>query len=167
MVYMHVVMLCMYTCTPWTKPSCSGLVWVLPQLVWSFPCHFSKSAGSTGLKKHVSDISMTWFRHLYPLQYIQHSLITDTTWGCDGVRIRIQIGMLSDSVNILLIEIRSIFRLIRIRIQLSFWKAMFHRSLQSAATHKKVKRYTLNTYLLTSVQITHRIGRELLVQFGV
>jgi len=59
--------------------------------------------------------------------------------------------MLSDSVNILLIEIRWIFRLIRIQIQLSFWKAMFHRSLQSATSHKKVEIYTehLFTYVST------------------
>jgi len=66
-------------------------------------------------------------------------------------------------------EIQQIFRPIRIPIrnQLSFWKAQVYHSSQSAISHTKVNKYTLNSYLLTSVQNKHRIGLELLVRFGV
>jgi len=64
-------------------------------------------------------------------------------------------------------EIRRIFRLIQIQIQLSFWKARVHRWSQSAVTisHRKVNKYTLNSYLLMSVQTEHRIGLGLLVRY--
>jgi len=38
-----------------------------------------------------------------------------------------------------------IFRLIPVRIL--FWKAQVHHSLQSAISHTKVNKYTLNSYL--------------------
>jgi len=63
-------------------------------------------------------------------------------------------------------EICQIFRHIRIRIELSFWKALVH-SLQSAVNHTKVNKCTVNSYLLTSVETKYQIGPELLVRFGV
>jgi len=56
------------------------------------------------------------------------------------------------------------FTLIRILIRLLFWKAQVHRSLQSAISHTKVNKYTLNSYLHMSVQTKHQIGPELLVR---
>jgi len=39
----------------------------------------------------------------------------------------------------------------QIPIQLSFWKAFFHRSLQSTISDTKVNNYALNSYLLMSI----------------
>jgi len=64
-------------------------------------------------------------------------------------------------------EFKRIFRLTRFWIQLSFCKAQVDHSSQSAVSHTKVNKYTLNSYLLMSVQMKHRIGLELLVQFIV
>jgi len=66
--------------------------------------------------------------------------------------------MVSDSDIICKLEIQQIFRLTR--IQLSFWKAQVHHSMQSAISHTntKVNKYTLNSYLLMSVQTKHQIG---------
>jgi len=64
-------------------------------------------------------------------------------------------------------EIRRIFGLIWIRIQLSFGKAQVHNSSQPTVSHTKVNKYTLNNYLLTSMQTKHQIKPELLVRFGV
>jgi len=55
-------------------------------------------------------------------------------------------------------EIRRIFRVIWIQIQLLFWKAQVHHSSQSAISHTKVNKCTLNGYLLMSVKTTHLIG---------
>jgi len=61
----------------------------------------------------------------------------------------------------------TIFRLIRTLIQISFWKAHVHHSSQSAISHTKVNKYTINSYLLTSIQTKHPFRLELLVQSGV
>jgi len=55
-------------------------------------------------------------------------------------------------------EIQQIFSL----IQLLFCKAQVHYSSQSAVSHTKVNKYTLNSYLLTSIQTKQRIGLDVM-----
>jgi len=60
--------------------------------------------------------------------------------------------MLSDSVSFCKHNFWRMFRLIPIWIQLSFWIAHVHHSSQSTISHRKVNKYTLNSYLLVSIR---------------
>ena len=75
--------------------------------------------------------------------------------------------MSSDSDNFLQVQNLTDFRLIWTWVQLSFWKAQVHHSLQSVVSHTKVNKYTLDSYLLMSAQTKHLMRPELLVGFGV
>jgi len=57
-------------------------------------------------------------------------------------------------------EIWWIFRLIQIRIQLSFWKTQVHHSSQSAVSHTKVNKYTLNTIYLRPYRLNNESHRN-------
>jgi len=61
------------------------------------------------------------------------------------------VRILSDFVNFLQIRNPMDFRLIR--IQLSFWKAHVHHSSQSAVSHIKVNKCTLNCGAISHVAV--------------
>jgi len=75
--------------------------------------------------------------------------------------------MLSDSDNFLQVKNLTDFRLIWIWVQLSFWKAQVHHSLQSVVSHTTVNKYTLDSYLLMSAQTKHQMRPEFLVGFSI